>query len=106
MHSAHRFRNGRACVCLVGVLALFTAVMHAAAASPALAKCTDALYRGDYKTAVQIAKRHLLSVPGDTSTRIILARAELAQGEFQPAFEELRKAHLADPHNIDALYYL
>ena len=107
MHMARITRNNiRTFTCLMGVLAFFTTVMHAAAQSPALAKCTEALYRGDYKNAVQIAKHHLHTVPGDAPVRIILARAELAQGEFQSAFEDLRKAHAAEPRNVDALYYL
>ena len=99
---AHAIR----CVCLAGAFAPLATVIQASAQSPVLAKCTEALYRGDYKAAVQIAKHHLRSVPGDASVRIILARAELAQGEFQPAFEELRKAHATEPRNIDALYYI
>lgn len=76
------------------------------AQSTALAKSTEALYRGDFAGATQSAKKHLLSFPRDASVRIILARAELAQGELQLAFEELRKALAIDPRNIDALYYL
>ena len=64
------------CVVLAAAFALLATVVQASAQSPVLAECAEALYRGDYKAAVQIAKHHLLSVPGDASVRIILARAE------------------------------
>jgi len=46
--------------------------------------------------------RHPRNVP----VRVLLARAELAQGKLFPAFQDLRKALAIEPHNIDALYYL
>src|SRR5712691_1308283 len=74
--------------------------------SAALTACTSALYRGDYLEAAQIAEQHLRTYPKDAPVRVILARAELAQGRFQEAFGELQKALASDPRNIDALYYL
>ncbi len=38
--------------------------------------------------------------------RVILARAQVAQGKFDDAFENLRKVLAFDPKNIDALYNL
>jgi tetratricopeptide (TPR) repeat protein len=38
--------------------------------------------------------------------RVLLARAELAQGKSDSALQDLRKALAIDPHNIEALYYL
>jgi len=85
---------------------LVTASVHGLGQSKAVAEGTSALFRGDYLQAAQVAQKHLRSHPQDAPVRVILARADLAQGKFQPAFDELRKALAADPRNIDALYYL
>src|ERR1700746_2806919 len=74
--------------------------------SSALAECTRAFYRGDYALAVQLAEEHLRNYAKDVPVRVLLARAELAQGKPLQAFEELRMALESDPRNIDALYYL
>jgi tetratricopeptide (TPR) repeat protein len=79
---------------------------HAFGQSPVLTKCTEAFYRGDYVQTVQLADKHLLTSPRDAPVRVILARAELAQGKYQTAFDDLRKALAAEPRNVDALYYL
>jgi tetratricopeptide (TPR) repeat protein len=71
-----------------------------------LTECTQAFYRGDYVQAAGLAEKHLRQHPNDSAVRVILARAELAQGKFQQAFEALRKVLASDPKNIDALYYL
>ncbi len=69
-------------------------------------ECMHMLYRGEYKEAAQLAHKYLKQHPTDVPVRVLLGRAELAQGRFLPAFEELHKALAVDPHNIDALYYL
>jgi tetratricopeptide (TPR) repeat protein len=69
-------------------------------------KCSHMLYRGEYAEAAQLAQRYLKQHPTDVPVRVLLGRAELAQGRFLPAFEELHKALAIDPGNIDALYYL
>ena len=74
-----------------------TTVMH---------DCTEAFYRGDYPHVVQAAEKYLAVHPTDAPVRVMLARAELAQGNFSKAVEDLRKALASDPRNIDALYYL
>jgi tetratricopeptide (TPR) repeat protein len=71
-----------------------------------LTECTRALYRGDYIRAAELAGKHLRAYPKDVPVRLTLARAELAQGKFQQAFEELQKVLASDPKNVDALYYL
>src|SRR5262245_19508885 len=65
-----------------------------------------ALYRGDHRQAAELAEKHLRKYPNDAPARVVLARAELAQGNFQRAYQELQKALAADPRNIDALYHL
>src|SRR5438034_11618291 len=74
--------------------------------SSALTECTRAFYRGDYALAVQLAEKHLRKYPKDVLVRVVLARAELAQGKPLQAFEELQRALESDPKSIDALYYL
>ena len=88
------------------LLPVFAASANPRAPSSALTECTHALYRGDYVEAAQLANRQLLRYPNDVAMRVMLVRAELAQGKLRPAFEELRRALASDPHNIDALYYL
>ena len=104
-----RFRLRRS---VLGAICLEMAFLANGARAPvfgqssALAACTRELYRGDYKQAASLAERHLLKHPKDNSVRVILARAELAQGQFPPAFEDLRKVLASDPRNMDALYYM
>jgi tetratricopeptide (TPR) repeat protein len=74
--------------------------------SGALTESTKALYRGDYTRAAALAEAHLRTHPKDAPVRLILARAELAQGKFQQAFDGLQKVLASDPKNIDALYYM
>jgi len=74
--------------------------------SPALVESTKAFYRGDYSGAAELAEKHLRTYPKDVPVRLILARAELAQGRYQQAFEGLQRVLASDPKNIDALYYM
>lgn len=72
----------------------------------ALASCRRAFYRQEYVKAAQIAETRLRTRPHDLPVRVMLARVELAQGRFRPAFEQLLKVLTSDPRNVDALYYL
>jgi len=76
-----------------------------AQASP-LTQCTQAFYAGDYSLAEHRAQTYLHTHPANVPVRIVLARAELAQGRPLNAFAELKRALADDPKNIDALYYL
>lgn len=80
--------------------------LHSQGQSTGLTETRRALYGGDYGLAVQLAEKQLRKYPKDVSLRVVLARAELAQGNLQQAFEELQKALAIEPKNIDALYYL
>ena len=93
-------------VCLEMALLANGACAPVFAQSSALAACTRELYRGDYKQAASLAEKQLSKHPKDNSVRVILARAELAQGQFPLAFEDLRKVLAFDPRNTDALYYM
>jgi len=88
------------------VLFLFLPLTNGFAQRPELSSSARALYRGDYEHAKELALSHLQRRPTDLPVRIILARAELAMGNYREALAELNKVLSADPHNIDALYYL
>src|SRR2546425_9306793 len=102
------FLSGRRLVpnLLCFLLPALSAFANATAQSSALSECTRALYWNDYAQAEQLATDHLRRHPADVPVRVILGRAELAQGKFLSAFEDFRKALASDPRNIDALYYL
>jgi tetratricopeptide (TPR) repeat protein len=71
-----------------------------------LVKGTLALYRGNYAQAHDLASKYLESHQDSTPGRILLARADIAQGGYEAAYDSLRKALERDPANADALYYL
>lgn len=74
--------------------------------SPTVRECTQAFYRGEYAQAADLAERRLRRFPNDAAARVMLARADLAQGKFQEAFDALRQTLDRDSNNVDALYYL
>jgi tetratricopeptide (TPR) repeat protein len=91
------------CVSVVK-LALFS-TLTLAQISP-LSEAAKALARGESERAATLAATHLKTRPNDANARVMLARAVLAQGKFQVAYDELRKALSIDPNHIDAHYYL
>ncbi|PYV20763.1 MAG: hypothetical protein DMG27_22225 [Acidobacteria bacterium] len=105
-------RNGRKALLAANVWLLALAVALAVAhslwgdESPEIAEGTGALYRGDYEQASALATKYLEAHPEDLAARILLARTEIARGQYEPAYQALRKALNLDPVNIDALYYL
>lgn len=88
------------------LLLLLIASAECFAQSSALAESRRALFQGEPQRAAELAEKHLKKYPKDTTVRVILARAQLAQGKFLSAYQELQKALASDPRNIDALYYL
>jgi tetratricopeptide (TPR) repeat protein len=88
------------------LLLLATDCASAFGQASALKQSTQALYRGDYLKASELARAHLRRFPNDAPVRVILARVELAQAQFPQAFQDLQKALASDPKNVDALYYL
>ena len=95
----------RTAVWLAWLVPLF-AFSFGASQSSAKEECTRALYRGEYEHAAQLAVQYLGRFPKNVDMRVLLARAELAQGKSDVALQALRKALALDPHNVDALYYL
>src|SRR5262245_27949456 len=87
-------------------LLLIVASAECFAQTPAMAEGVRAIYQGDHQRAAELAEKRLRKYPNDAPARVILARAELAQGKFERAYQELQKALASDPRNIDALYYL
>ena len=92
-------------VCL-SVALLILPFISAFGQGSVLSESTRAFYRGDYADAAALAQVHLRKFPADVPVRLILARTELAQGNFDEAFENIKKVLSLDPKNIDALYYL
>ncbi len=92
--------------CIALFLLLASNGVNAWGQASALNQSTQALYRGDYTKASELAMAHLRKFPNDAPVRVILARVELAQAKFPQAFEDLQKALASDPKNVDALYYL
>src|SRR5947207_703427 len=105
-------RKGRKVWLAANAWLLALAVMPATARplwgdqAPEIAEGTRALYRGDYEQAGALASKYLEAHPEDPAARILLARTEIARGQYEPAYEALRQALDLDPANIDALYYL
>jgi len=79
---------------------------QAPAQSLSLEKATEAFYRGEYAKTAELAEEQLRANPKSAPLRVLLARAELAQGKLLPAFEQLRSVLAGNPRNVDALYYL
>lgn len=72
----------------------------------ALAETTKALYRGNAIQAASLARSYLKAHPGTPAALILLARAEMAQGKYESAYQRLWRVLSDNPKNIDALYYL
>ncbi len=92
------------CLCASAVKVALCIVIFAQPTS--LNDASKALSRGEPERAAALAVTHLKTRPNDANARVMLARAVLAQGKFQSAYDELRKALSLDPNHIDALYYL
>ena len=85
---------------------LVTPTRLRAQAARELTEGSKALYSGQYSKARILASKYLEAHPQDASAHILLARAQIAEGQYQPAYEALRKAWELAPSNLDALYYL
>ena len=92
--------------CGLFVLFLFLPLTNGFAQQLAVSSPARALYRGDYEHAKQLAGSQFQKKPTDLPVRIILARAELAMGNYGEALAELKKVLSSDPHNIAAFQKL
>lgn len=94
---------------LLTVLLMMAVVISPAAQerrSTAAEKALDLILRGEFREAAGIAAVGLKARPSDVQLRVLLARAEMGQGNLLAAFDELRRALDTEPRNIDALFYL
>jgi tetratricopeptide (TPR) repeat protein len=71
-----------------------------------LQAATRALYRGEYDRAGSLAQGYLQAHPQAMNAQILLARARISHGQYEPALEGLERVLRRDPANPDALYYL
>src|SRR6266700_1309307 len=92
-------------LCLLSV-ALAQSPREGQMAGAGLEEIKRAFYRDDYPRAATLAEQYLKKNPRSAKARIFLARAEMAQGKYEPAYKRLKEAVAAEPGNIDALYYL
>jgi len=103
----HRGQGRPAWLALAGVLALgLPAAGQDAPKAPELADYARAFHRGDYPRAKALAAERLKVEPADVQARIVRARAEAAEGDYDAALEGFREALRLSPGNRDALYYL
>jgi protein O-GlcNAc transferase len=100
-------RRARALALVVGCLApSVRAAAPVKAPPPAAAAAARAFDRGEYAQALALARTRLSALPDDVATRLVMARAQAALGDFPGAYEAFRKALALQPRNTDALYYL
>ncbi|HZT69803.1 MAG TPA: tetratricopeptide repeat protein [Terriglobia bacterium] len=71
-----------------------------------LAGATQALYRGDYRQAESLAESYLKLHRSSTAGLTLLARAVIAEGNYQQGLKLLATATQIDPKNVDVLYFL
>jgi Tfp pilus assembly protein PilF len=75
-------------------------------ASAAPSEPERAFLRGDFARASTLARQRLEAHPEDVGARIVLARAEAAEGRFDSAYAEFQAASRKAPRDPDVLYYL
>jgi tetratricopeptide (TPR) repeat protein len=108
--------SGRACLLalLAGATTPVPAVPAAAPvvqsaparAGDSLADAAHALSAGDPARALELGTAYLKTHPGDARAHVLMARAHMAGGRFDDAYDDLMHALAADPRDMDALYYL
>lgn len=91
---------------LVALAVLTVAYPLRAESPPALAESARALHRAEFDRAAALARGYLKAHPQSSPARVLLARAEMARGQYASAYRELQTALRGDPRNVDALYYL
>jgi tetratricopeptide (TPR) repeat protein len=92
-------------VAIVSALAM-APVSRGAEPAAQLREGIQAFYKGEFERAASLAHSYVRLHPQNPAGLVLLARAEMAQGKNEPAYQDLRKALRLDPQNIDALYFL
>jgi Tfp pilus assembly protein PilF len=85
---------------------MFATGLLAAESVAGLEEATHFLYTGDAQRAQLLAEKYSKAHPSSTAARLLIARAEMARGDFQAAYQELARDVRLEPRNVDALYYL
>jgi len=75
-------------------------------AAPGLKAGLQDLFTGDYAKAAAVAQQHLKVNSRSVEALVLLARAQMAQGQYPPAFSSLRKALSYSPDHVEALYFM
>jgi len=88
------------------ILAWFASGLMSAEGAVDLAEATRALYKGDAPRAQSLAEEYSKVHPASAAARLLIARAQMSQGDFGAAYRELQQVLHREPHNVDALYYL
>ena len=101
----HSFNRHRRFGCAVLTLGWCASTLIGAESRADLAEATRALYQGDAPRAQLIAEAYRKAHPTSTAARLLVARAEMSQGNFDAAYGELAEVLHREPHNVDALYY-
>ena len=86
-------------------LALLALTLCAAETAPELAEANRALYRSQPAEAQSLASKYLKEHPSSNAARLLLAKAQMAQANFQSAYVVLAEAIRREPANTEALYY-
>jgi tetratricopeptide (TPR) repeat protein len=71
-----------------------------------LAEATRALYQGNYRKAESLAEGYIRLYPSSVAGLTVLARAVIAEGDYQRGLKLLAKAFGIDPKNVDVLYFI
>jgi tetratricopeptide (TPR) repeat protein len=95
--------------CLILVLSIAAGgnvLLLAQSTPPNLAAGYREFYAGNLVEAARIAEGSVRANPRSVEARILLARTRMVVGQVPGAYEELRRAYLISPRNIDVLYFL
>jgi tetratricopeptide (TPR) repeat protein len=103
--------HGRAAVLASALVAVTSGGLAARQAGPpatdtALTQATAAMRAGDLDRATTLVAGYLKRHPASSAAHVLLARVGIGQGNLDAAYLELRRAIDANPHDVDALYYL
>lgn len=101
-----QFRISLSGVVLPGLALLIALPTLRAQQRPLLADGVKALYQNEFAKAETLARQFLTRQPTRVDAMVVLARAQMAQGKLELAYETLRKALRIQPQHIDVLYYL
>ena len=76
------------------------------AADSRLKAAARALSAGDTARAQALAEGYLAQRPSDVRAHVLIARTEIRIGDFDAAFQQLRRAMRVAPRDEDVLYYM